>query len=120
VISFIGQPEGEMIMATSQSRFGRGFFINISHIVTKFSHPPDRAWMGAQDYLIDLIIPARFTGTEIEELVKILRQQIMWHQVGGPMDKEQYNEVKRTLNRLLIALDKEMGIPEPDIGRYHD
>ncbi|WP_319578194.1 hypothetical protein [uncultured Methanospirillum sp.] len=107
-------------MAASQSRFGRGFFINISHIVTKFSLPPDRAWMGAQDYFSDLIIPAQFKGTEIEELVGILRQQIMWHQAGSPMDKEQHAEVKRTLNRLLIALDRKMGIPDPDVGRYHE
>ncbi len=76
--------------------------------------------MGAQDYFTDLTIPPRFKGTDIEELVGILRQQIMWHQAGGPMDKEQYVEVKRTLNRLLIALDREMGILDPDIGRYHE
>lgn len=104
----------------SPSRFGRGFFINISHLMTKFSLPPDRAWMGAQDYLTDLTIPGQFKGTDIEELVGILRQQIMWHQAGGPMNKEQYNEVKRTLNRLLIALDKQVGIADPDIGKYHE
>ncbi|HWQ64728.1 MAG TPA: hypothetical protein VN429_09965 [Methanospirillum sp.] len=108
------------MVSSSSSKFGRGFFINISHLVTKFSLPPDRAWMGAQDYFSDLIIPAQFKGTDIEELIGILRQQIMWHQAGGPMDKEQYNEVKRTLNRLLITLDKQAGITDPDIGRYHD
>lgn len=113
---------GDQIMVSSSpsSRFGRGFFINISHLVTKFSLPPDRAWMGAQDYFTDLTIPEQFKGTDIEELVKLLRQKIMWHQAGGPMDKDAHADVKKILNRLLIALDRQLGIADPDIGRYHD
>lgn len=105
---------------TPTSRFGRGFFIIISHLATKFSLPPDRAWMGAQDYFTECIIPEQFKGTEIEELTDMLRQKVMWHQAGGPLDKERYDDVKRTLNRLLVALDKKMGIPDADIGRYHE
>lgn len=102
------------------SRFGRGFFINISHLVTKFSLPPERAWMGAQDYFTEFIVPDQFKGTEVEELTDMLRQKVMWHQAGGPLDKERHEDVKRTLNRLLVALDKSMGIQNADIGRYHD
>lgn len=76
--------------------------------------------MGAQDYFTDLILPEQFKGTEIEELVGMLRQKIMWHQPGGPMDKEAYADVKRTLNRLLVALDRHLGITNPDTGRYHE
>jgi hypothetical protein len=106
--------------SNTSSRFGRGFFINISHLVTKFSLPPERAWMGAQDYFTELIIPEQFRGTEVEELTNLLRQKVMWHQAGGPLDKEMYQDVSRTLNRLLVAIDKNLGINEPDIGKYHD
>ena len=104
----------------STSRFGRGYIVNISHLVTKFSLPPDRAWMGAQDYFTDLTLPDQFKGTEVEELTGMLRQKIMWHQAGGHMDKEQYNDVRRTLNRLLVAIDRQMGIKDADIGKYHE
>ena len=109
-----------MVPESSTSRFGRGFVINISHLVTKFSLPPDRAWMGAQDYFSDMILPDQFKGTEVEELTNLLRQKIMWHQAGGPMDKERHSDVKRTLNRLLVAIDKQMGITNADIGKYHE
>ena len=109
-----------MAPGTTPSRFGRGFIINISHLATKFSLPPDRAWMGAQDYFTELQIPERIQGTEVEELTSLLRQKVMWHQSGGPLDKEGYADVKRVIHRLLIAIDREMGIPDPDIGRYHE
>lgn len=102
------------------SRFGRGYFIIISHLVTKFSLPPERAWMGAQDYFSELVMPDQFRGTEVEQLTDMLRQKIMWHQAGGPLDKEHYQDVVRILNRLLIVIDRNMGIHDPDIGRYHD
>ncbi|PKL60947.1 MAG: hypothetical protein CVV33_00020 [Methanomicrobiales archaeon HGW-Methanomicrobiales-4] len=109
-----------MVPGSSQSRFGRGFFIPISHLAVKFSLPPERAWMGAQDYFTDMIIPDQFKKTEVEELTNLLRQKIMWHQAGGPMDKERYTDVKRTINRLLIAIDTQMGIADADQGRYHE
>lgn len=109
-----------MTHGSSQSRFGRGFFILVSHLAVKFSLPPDRAWMGAQDYFTDMIVPDLFKGTEVEELTDLLRQKIMWHQAGGPVDKERYADVKRTINRLLIAIDTQMGITNADLGRYHE
>ena len=101
------------------SRFGRGFIIPISHLAVKFSLPPDRAWMGAQDYFTDLEIPEMFTRTEVEELTELLRKKIMWHQAGGPVDKEMYNDVKRLLYRIMVSIDKELGIKDADIGQYH-
>jgi hypothetical protein len=101
------------------SRFGRGFIVNISHLKVKFSLPPEQAWPGAQDYLTELKTPAIFKGTEVEQLADLLRQKVAWHQAGGPVDKETYQDVKRTLNRLVVAIDKELGIPDADIGKYH-
>jgi len=103
-----------------QSRFGRGFIINLTYIAMKFSHRPDQAWMGAQDYFTEMIIPSQFKGTEVEQITDLLRQKVMWHQAGGPMDKEQYAEVKRTINRLLVAIDRQLGITDADPGRYHE
>lgn len=105
---------------TISSRHGRGFIINISHLVTKFSHTPERAWPGAQDYLTDLVLPDQFKGTEVEELVKQLRQKVTWHQAGGPTDKEMHESVVKVLNRLLVAIDHSLGIDDADIGQYHD
>ncbi len=102
------------------SRFGRGFIINLCYLYSKFSNPPERAWYGAQDYLTELVIPDRFKGTEVEELVQLLRQKVMWHQAGGPMDVEMYADVKKILGRLLLATDKNLGIAEPDLGQYHE
>ncbi len=68
--------------------------------------------------MIDLTIPPKFKGTEIEEMVGKLRKLIMWHQPGGPMDREQYDDVNRLLGRILIAIDTELGIEKPDLGSY--
>ncbi|HWQ66329.1 MAG TPA: hypothetical protein VN372_05605 [Methanospirillum sp.] len=108
-----------MVSSTPSSRFGRGFIVNISHLIAKFSLPPERAWPGVQDYFTTLILPEQFKGTEVEEILTMLRQKIMWHQAGGPTDKEMYGDVKRTLFRLIVAIDKQMGISDADIGQYH-
>jgi len=104
---------------TAKTRFGRGFIIPLCHLSTKFSLPPERAWMGAQDILMNFQIPKQFEGTEIEELAVMLRQKIMWHQAGGPVNTEMHAAVIKTLEQLLIALDRELGISDPDIGKYH-
>jgi hypothetical protein len=101
------------------SRYGRGFIINIAHLVTKFSQSPERAWPGAQDYFTEMILPPQYKGTEVEELVDLLRQRIVWHQAGGPTDKEMYPGVVSLLNRLLVAIDRSLGVDNPDIGQYH-
>jgi hypothetical protein len=104
---------------TAKTRFGRGFIIPLCHISAKFHLPPERAWIGAQDIFVNFEIPKRFEGTEIEELALLLRQKIMWHQAGGPVDKEMHLAVVETLEKLLVAIDRELGIPDPDIGKYH-
>jgi hypothetical protein len=105
--------------STAKSRFGRGFIIPLCHISAKFSLPPERAWMGAQDLLTNFEIPKQFQGTEVEELAKELRQKIMWHRAGGPGEAEAYAAVVKTLHELLIVVDRELGISDPDIGKYH-
>ena len=81
--------------------------------------PPEQAWPGVQDYFTELILPSQFKGTEVETLTDLLRQKVMWHQAGGPVDKEMYNDVKRLLNRIVVAIDRELGIADADIGQYH-
>ena len=108
-----------MVSEKPVSRYGRGFFVNISHLIAKFSLPPEQAWPGVQDYFVEFILPDQFKGTEIETLTDLLRQKVVWHQAGGPIDKEMYQEVKRLLYRIIVALDKEMGIADADIGQYH-
>jgi hypothetical protein len=34
------------------------------------------------------------------------------------MDKEDAADIKHLLNRLAIAIDRELGIAEPDVGKY--
>jgi len=104
---------------TAKTRFGRGFIIPLCHLSAKFSLPPARAWMGAQDLLTNFEIPKQFEGTDIAEQAKLLRQKIMWHQAGGPLDAEMHVAVVKALEELLILIDRELGISDPDIGQYH-
>jgi len=101
------------------SRYGRGFIVNITHLCVKFSLPPEQAWPGVQDYFTEFSLPPQFKGTEVETMTDLLRQKVMWHQAGGPVDKEMYADVKRLLNRILVAIDKKLGITDADIGQYH-
>ena len=100
-----------------ESTFGRGFITPIMLIAKHFALPPEQAWFGAADHLEGLILPEKFRGTEIEELTILLRKKVVWHQPGS-MDKEDAREVIVTLNRLVIAIDKALGIPDPDTGTY--
>ena len=108
-----------MVSTKPTSRYGRGFIVNISHIMVKFSLPPEQAWQGVQDYFTDFVLPKQFQGTEVETLIDLLRQKIIWHQPGGPVDREMYSDVKRLLSRIVVVIDREMGISDADIGLYH-
>lgn len=100
------------------SKFGRGFIINLTHLARQFHLPPEQAWYGAQDFMVEMIIPDHFAGTDVEVLAKELRQKVMWHQPGGPVDKEMYLTVRKLIDRLLVAIDTQLGIPDPDIGQF--
>jgi hypothetical protein len=100
-----------------KSEFGRGFVVNLMLLSKHFGLPPERAFYGASDHLDDMIVPDAFRGTEIETLVERLRKQVIWHQ-PGTLDKEDAEDVRRLINRIAIAIDKHLGIADPDVGKY--
>jgi len=99
------------------SQFGHGFITSIMLITKHFALPPEQAWPGAGDHVEGLELPDRFRGTEVEELTTLLRKKVIWHQ-QGTMDREDARDVIFTLNRLVVAIDKELGIRDPDPGEY--
>ncbi len=104
-------------MSGMQSQFGRGFITNLMLIAKHFGLPPEEAWYGAADHLNELTVPEGFRGTAIEDLTKKLRKRILWHQ-AGTLDREDAQEVLRLLNRLVVEIDRELGIPDADTGKY--
>jgi hypothetical protein len=101
-----------------QSRFGHGFITVISLLCKHFAQPPEQAFYGAADHLEGLVIPDQFKGTEVEKLAVQLRKRVAWHQ-PGTLDKEEAAEVVRILNKLVLALDRALGIADPDLGEFH-
>jgi hypothetical protein len=97
--------------------FGHGFVTSIMQIARHFALPPEQAWCGAGDHVEGLVIPEQFKGTEIQELTTLLRKKVIWHQPGS-MDTEDAREVILVLNRLVIAIDHQLGIPDANIGTY--
>ena len=97
--------------------FGHGFITSIMQIARHFALPPEQAWYGAGDHVEGLVIPEQFKGTEIQELTTLLRKKVIWHQPGS-MDKEDAREVILVLNRLVIAIDHQLGIPDANLGTY--
>jgi hypothetical protein len=100
-----------------ESRFGRGFVTNLVLIAKHFGLPPDQAWPGVADHLTELTLPDAFRGTEVEELVTMLRKRIIWHQ-SGVMDREDAEAVIAILNRVVVAVDRQLGIADPQVGKY--
>jgi hypothetical protein len=99
------------------NQFGHGFITNIMLIAGHFALPPEKAWYGAGDHVEGLTLPEKFRGTEVEELTTLLRKKVIWHQPGS-MDKEDAKEVTITLNRLVVAIDRELGIADAAIGEF--
>jgi hypothetical protein len=97
--------------------FGHGFITSIMQIARHFALPPEQAWCGAGDHVEGLVIPEQFKGTEIQELTTLLKKKVIWHQPGS-MDKEDAHEVILVLNRLVIAIDHQLGIPDANTGTY--
>lgn len=54
----------------------------------------------------------------MDQLVTVLRKKVIWHQ-PGTMDKEDAHDVIVALNNLVLAIDRALGIKDPDIGTYH-
>lgn len=100
------------------SKFGRGFIVNLSLINRHFALPPEQAWYGAADHLEEMALPVSFKGTAVEPLVESLRKHIIWH-VPGNMDKEDAREVMRLLGRLAVEIDRALGIKDAELGEFH-
>jgi hypothetical protein len=99
------------------NQFGHGFITNIMLIAKHFGLPPDKAWFGAGDHVDGLVLPEKFKGTEIEELTTMLKKKVIWHQPGS-MDKEDARDVITTLDRLVVAIDRELGIADASINEF--
>ena len=99
------------------SKFGNGFIVNLLHLERHLALPPDKAFYGIADHLDGFVLPPQFRGTEIDELVTLLRKKVLWHQ-PGPLDKEEHHEINLLLGRLAVAIDKVLGIPDADYGEY--
>ena len=50
-------------------------------------------------------------------MVTLLRKKVVWHQ-PGTMDKQDARDVVFTLNRLVVAIDRELGIADADTGEF--
>ncbi|MBT8507454.1 hypothetical protein AZH53_03300 [Methanomicrobiaceae archaeon CYW5] len=100
-----------------ESQFGRGFITNIMLVTKHFALAPEKAWPGVSDHLLEFELPEMFAGTEVEELVTMLRKNIMWHQ-NGQMDAEDAEAVWRILRRLVLAIDRQLGIADPQVGKF--
>jgi len=99
------------------SKFGKGFVVNLMLLAKHFGQPPAQAWPGAADHMEEMQLPEPFKGTEVEKILEVLRKQVYWHQPGS-MDREDAVEVVRTMNRLAVAVDRALGIPDADTGQY--
>jgi hypothetical protein len=100
-----------------EHQFGHGFVTSIMLIAKHFGLPPDQAWFGAGDHAEGLVIPEKFRGTPVEEIATLLRKKVIWHQ-PGTMDREDAREVVITLNRLVVAIDRELGITDAAAGEF--
>jgi hypothetical protein len=99
------------------NQFGHGYITSIMLITKHFALPPEQAWPGAGDHVEGMVLPEKFRGTEVEDLTTLLRKKVIWHQPGS-MDREDARDVIFTLNRLVVAVDHELGIADAVVGEY--
>jgi hypothetical protein len=97
--------------------FGHGFITSITLIARHFALPAEQAWFGAGDHIDGLVLPEKFRGTEVEEITTLLKKKVIWHQ-PGTLDKEDARDVIFTLNRLVIAIDRQLGIDDAGVGEF--
>ena len=100
-----------------ESKFGRGFVVNLVLLSKHFALPPEQAFYGASDHLTEMQVPARLKGTEVEELMMRLKKIVIWHKIGIN-DKQDAEAAQKIINRLVIAVDRELGIEDPDMGSF--
>jgi hypothetical protein len=80
------------------SRFGHGFVTSLVLLAKHLGLPPDKAFFGAA-------------------ALESFRKAVLWHQPGS-MDKEDHTAAVHALHRLAMAIDRELGIRDPDLGEY--
>jgi len=100
-----------------ESTFGRGFVVNLVLLSKHFALPPEQAFYGASDHLTEMQIPPRLKGTEAEELMMRLKKIVIWHKIGIN-DKQDAEAAQKIIKRLVIAVDRELGIEDPDMGSF--
>src|SRR5512136_387714 len=99
------------------SRFGHGFVTSLVLLAKHLGLPPDKAFFGAADHLDEMVLPDRFRGTEVEQALESFRKAVLWHQPGS-MDREDHAAAVHALHRLAMAIDRELGVKDPDVGEY--
>ncbi len=99
------------------SKFGRGFITNLMLIERHLCKPPEQAFYGLADHLDEMVLPAQFRGTDVEELLTLLRKRILWHQ-AGTIDREELPEIKRLFARLCVSVDQALGIEDAAVGSF--
>jgi hypothetical protein len=106
ITPFFTTPSKSSAMATQS---GHGSLTNIMLIAKYFGLPPDQAWPGAGDPGEGLVLPEKFRGTEAGQVTTMLRKNMIRHQ-PGMMDREDARDVIFMVNRLVVAIDRELGI----------
>jgi len=99
------------------SKFGHGFVVNLVLIGRHLALPPEQAFLGLADHLDEMVLPEQFKNTEVETLYDQMRKRILWHQAGS-IDKEELPVVKRLFDRLIVAVDQGLAIPDADLGSF--
>jgi hypothetical protein len=99
------------------SKYGRGFVTNLMLIERHLCLPPEQAFYGLADHLDELVLPTQFRGTDVEEILTLLRKRILWHQ-AGTVDREEHPEIKRLFARLCVAVDRALGIEDASVGSF--
>ncbi len=99
------------------SKFGRGFVVNLFLLSRHFSLPPEQAFYGASDHVTEMQVPPSLKGTEVSELTERLKKLVIWHKIGIN-DRQDAEAIKKIINQLILAVDRELGIEDPDMGSY--
>ncbi|PKG33598.1 MAG: hypothetical protein CW742_02070, partial [Methanoregula sp.] len=59
----------------------------------------------------------KFRGTDVEELTNTISKTMVWPK-EGQMEGEDARDVVFTLHRLVVAIDKELGIADAEVGEF--
>lgn len=91
--------------------------MNLVLLSRHFALPPEQAFYGASDHVTEMTVPPSLKGTDVSELTERLKKLIIWHKIGMN-DKSDAEAVKKILMKLILAVDRELGIEDPDMGSF--